>query len=204
MSNINTSLQIEFSICEGTSCSSFDITDTTGVYSASNLLGYGTPNPSIADIDTATLEVEFPDGTSVTIDLLTESSGLFPNTSDVSFTVTNSLLGLSDKITDGVYILTYTITGDTNNGSDVIAWESTCTHYVLFDCQTKCCLDTLFSTITTEECATCNNSILNQVTKAYMYLEAAHKAACCSMKNKAGKLLNNASYLCNKTNCNNC
>ena len=205
MPSTNTDLQVLFDICQGTTCSTFSITDTTGTYDVNHLTAWGTPNPGISDVDTATLTVTFPDTSSTTLDLLTLSSGLFPNTSDVSYEVTMGNLGLSgSSLTDGVYTFTYEVTGDTNNGSDVLAWSSSKTIYVLFDCQTRCCLDSLFTSITSDECQSCNNAILDRVTKAYMYLESAQNAACCGSIRRSTKLLNAAQFLCNQTNCQNC
>ena len=201
MPSTNTDLQVAFSICEGDSCSSFEITDTTGIYSANNEDGWGAPNPTIASIVTAELEVEFPDGTIVTLDLLTLSSDTFPNTSDLPFEITAAMLGLSDQITDGVYIMTYTVTGtDPDSGP----WESSCTEYILFYCQTDCCLKSLFASIPIEDCIDCKNNTLDRIEKAYLFLESAKAAACCTMKNKAAALLANASFICGQTVCKSC
>ena len=202
MSQTNTDLLVAFEICEGSKCDSFDITDKTGVYSGTNLGGFGAPNPTVAEVDTATLLITFPDNSQLTLDLLDLSSGAFPNTSDTPFTITAAMLGVT-KIEDGAYTFLLTYTGTQIDGA-VIDWSSSTTLYQFFGCQTQCCIDKLQGSIKSDECNGCNDAILKRVVEATAYLNAAHKATCCGIRGKAAKLLANAKFICNSTLCKSC
>lgn len=107
-------LNLAISICQSDDCRSFTVADETGAYnSILNPGGYNAPNPvtSYSVIQTATISVtKFGDTTTYTTDV----SSLFPNTDDTQlFTINNTNIGLgsTDNINDGIYQISYTITG---------------------------------------------------------------------------------------------
>ena len=202
MANSNTSLQVQLEVEQTALCTGFNITDISGHEDPGGQWGSG--NPEISDIDTASLIVKFPNGTEVTLNLLALSGSAFPNDTETPFEITSTMLGLSstEKLADGVYTITYTVTGNTVNGNDVTAWSSSVTCYRLFTCQTQCCIDKLFGSIKPTDC--CNCELLDKVVKAQAFLDAAKKSACCGKSQMATKLLANALFICQSQKCANC
>lgn len=70
-------LSLKFDLCVINACTQLRFTETTGIYSTSNLGGWGIPNMKIPDAVTATLAIT-PYGSTATytIDLL--ATTLFP------------------------------------------------------------------------------------------------------------------------------
>jgi hypothetical protein len=106
--------QLSISTCQSKDCTSFDITDTTGVYNASsNPGGYGGGvNYDVTDVLDSRLIITLPDGTVVSIDSLS-ATPVYPSLPDATglapFTVTNTMLGLTGALPDGIYIIKYSI-----------------------------------------------------------------------------------------------
>lgn len=94
-------------------CKSFTFSETTGTYNSStNTGGYGAPNFTVADVNTATVTITpFESDTSTEINVFST----FPTTdSEIEFTITNEDMGYSEdeSIADGVYDIVYELTGD--------------------------------------------------------------------------------------------
>lgn len=199
--NSNTDLIVDFSACEGNSCNSIILTDTTGDYSLSaNPGGFGSPNPDISEVSQVTATITFADNTQVVLDITDLSSGGYPV---MSYLITIAQLGLSDKIPDQVITITLLYAGATIQGSS-IAWTSSTTKTILYTCQTDCCFDKLMTKVQVSDCSCCQDGYLAKVIKGRAFLDAARLAAGCGQKNKATKLLQAAQFLCNSKNCNNC
>jgi len=98
-------------------------TDASGIYDANNLGGWGTPNPSVTDIDgvahTLTLDVvkrgiDNADTTYDTIDLY-DLAGPFATVEDLIFPITGDMLvsngtgasAVGEVLADGIYEFTY-------------------------------------------------------------------------------------------------
>lgn len=105
-------LELSIGIHQADNCKSFTLSDTTGAYVAlTNVGGHGSPNPAIADADTATLAVTlFGSATTYTKSVF---STLPTTTTTTEFTINNTDLGLASTATipDGIYLLRYTVSG---------------------------------------------------------------------------------------------
>lgn len=169
-------LSLSFSILESDNRESIYITETTGVYAAStNAGGWGTPNPAIADALTATLlfELRNEDGTYTayeTVDLFSD----LPNITETPFEITaeDAGFGTDSTFPDGIYRLTYTVTGD--NGS---AFSADTTDIVVLKGAIECC----YSTLAAEASAcVCNceglNKKLSDLDYYFIQLERAENA----------------------------
>lgn len=199
-SQVNTSLIASFSMCQNNSCTSVTISNTSGIYSVDNIGGLGSPSIVFSDIDVCTLGVTFPDGTTTTLDLLALSLGQFP---EFDFEITASMLGLSGKLPDGVWLFTLTYSGD---GIDDlrIDWSSSTSSYFFFACQASCCLNKLLASIQPDECMSCSDDLLKKVIKGFTFLDSAHNATSCGSIKRATKLLASANFICNSKSCTNC
>lgn len=135
-------LSLSFSILESDNRESISITETTGEYNANtNAGGWGAPNPTIASALTATLLIELrnEDGTYTayeTVDLFDH----LPNITETPFTITSEDAGFGADSTfpDGIYRLTYTVSGD-----DGGAYEADTTDIVVLKGAIDCCYSTL-------------------------------------------------------------
>jgi len=204
MPQTNTDLELNFSICEQDGCRNFSLVDTTKIYNViTNPGGWTDPNPELSEVDTCTLDIELPDDTVITLNILTLFGGLIPNLDNSEVVITATDLGLSDKLPDGIYKFTYTCTGSTIGGED-IGWISSTSKYFFFTCQTQCRTDKMFGLIKTEECSSCKDTILKDVINAQIYIDAAHKAAACTKLNMAEKLLARANFIASKNGCSSC
>lgn len=198
MANTNTALSGNFEICQSADCNSFSIEDTSGLWDTLNTGGWGGINPAISDVDVAFLTLLDPSNISVVYDLVALSSGSFPNTLGNPLSITPVTAPA-----DGVYEATYYLQGDTIGGGSIL-WSVENTQIILFTCNVDCCLAKLLATIKSSNCSDCRDDILMRVVRAKAYLDGAKKAACCGDKDRAVRLLNNASYLCDATSCKNC
>lgn len=193
-------LQLNFTVSQNCNGELFTLTEATGVYSASNPNGWGTPNAEIASIETDTQNIIITDTNGVSYNIRDTFPGLlqyFPAT-DTSIVFLPEHIGLNegDVIPDGTYKFKYLLTADGDY------YERTL--YFFFDSQAKCCVDKMFKSITAENCC-CDNTDLNLALKARGYLLAAEYAGRCGQIAKAKDLLTAVNKLCNGTgNCVNC
>ncbi len=103
---------LSFDVCVAANCKSFTVEEETGVYSATNLGGYGAPNILTTDVLTATIAVtEYGDDSPLAA--ATSVYSTLPNTSGTTVSITNVNLGFASTavIPDNVYQVLYTITG---------------------------------------------------------------------------------------------
>lgn len=95
-------LKPTISACLEDNCKKLTVTDTTGVYDSSdNTGGWGSPNISGSDVDTAEITVEFPDGSTNTVDV----TGQVPDTVSGEFEYDP----IQDSYPDGKYCIKYHI-----------------------------------------------------------------------------------------------
>lgn len=108
-------IALTLDITKASDCKSLTIAETTGAYnSTTNLGGYNSPNFTVADVTAATIDFTRLNSTNTyTVDVYptlptTSSSTTFLiDSSDVGF-------GSGEAISDGIYELTYTVTGHFN------------------------------------------------------------------------------------------
>lgn len=188
--------KLQFDICEEI-CTQFTFTETTLAYSV-NGTGWGTPNPNYTLATVATLDVYAPSNTTstptLTIDLL--ATGDFPNiTGTPEYTITNTALGYSGRLPDGVWKFVYTVT---------IVDGSTTTYRQTIEkvtyCNAKCCVDGLFAAIEDFDCD-CMDDAINKALSAQAILSGMVSAARCGRKSTFSKLQAMLERLCNNTNC---
>jgi len=194
--------QINFTVCQSRDCESIDITETTGVYNASsNPGGYGGGvNYDTTDVIDASLTIVLPDGTTVVIDS-TSATPVYPSLPDSTgtapFTVTNSMLGVSGALQDGLYAITYQI--DINN---VFAQTqiTTVTNNVLLTCSIKCCIDKMFAKIPDLSCS-CDDKAVKDALLAHALYQSLLNAGACGNTTAVNNLLTSLNKLCAIKNC---
>jgi hypothetical protein len=156
------SLTLKFCIAQSDDCKSFRFVSKTGVYSATipNLGGYGAPNPTVASALTATVLIEKrnSDGTYTALNagVAIDVYPTLPSSADGYFEITAEAAGngVDSSFTDGVYRLTYTVTGD-----DGGAYTATTAELVPLVCSIMCCWKKL--ALKTAQC-TCSCETLDQ------------------------------------------
>lgn len=201
-----------FNICEADDLKSLSFYDVTGVYNATtNPTGYGTPNPSPSDVTTATISILLPGGTTPVV--LTVKGGSLttslPTTDNtLVFTITNVLLGLTADalLPDGVYDITYTLTGTYSSTS--FTATGNCKRFLTG--QVELCLDSKLNKLEApsdcESCDQCGDpeSDLMKLNCVLVFLTVAIYAASVYKLNKATKILEYVQDYCAKTPCTNC
>lgn len=204
---VNTPLLLKFDILRpddpqvnSTLCESIFFVELTGVYSSANPSGWSPPftNPTIASVDTATLDITLADDTVVTLDLRPD----FPNTDLAPYEITGVMLGLDadTAITDWIAKMVYTVSG-TIGGEDYT--EST-TKYVPVLCQTMCCVNRL--ALLVSGCG-CDDETAKKNAAKYLNasanLDAIYASLNCTPQNpdKANEILTYLTDLCAGDDC---
>lgn len=186
-------LQLDFTTSQGEDCTEFVLTDTTGTYSAlTNPTGFGTPNPTVADIVTCTATITDPNGnTEDDIPCTLPSVG-----TQTQFDSSNlGSLATSGDITEGVWTILYEMV-DTNSRVYSV------TKSFLFYCSTQCCLDKAIADMeVTTTCTDCSAEKINTLTEIDALLKGAVYAAECNKPKKAQKMLDAAKFLCSQRKC---
>lgn len=135
------------------------IREMTGAYSATNVIGYGNPNPATSAFTIATLKVEKrnSDGTWTTapsgsaINVHSGSGGIFPATNNAlrySLTAETCGYGTDASFADGIYRLTFTYTGTFNLLPLTIATEK----YIYLIHDIECCNQEMSERVATCAC----------------------------------------------------
>lgn len=202
-------LRPNFNVCLSDDLKSFKFYDFTKAYSATtNPTGYGTVNPATTDVTNAYIEVTLP-GTNVVVSIQIKGGTIVSDlpTTDTTkyFTVTNVLLGLtsSDKLPDGVYTIGYRLTG-TYNG-DAFEESNSCKRF--FTGQVELCLDKKLVALEApdSDCGCSDpDSEINKVNKLLVLLTSAIYAASVYKINKATKILEYVTDICNNEPCEDC
>lgn len=182
-------LALDVSVCQTSDCKYILWKELTGLYNvSSNPTGYGAPNKTVANATAATLAITLTDGTIVTLNLYST----FP-TSDctASYTLSSFTLGLSGAtltaIPDGLYKFVYTVTF-----SDLST--ATITKNVLFSCQVKCGVNSLFGALPLCDCdCKDNEEFENAMFAKTMFDQLIYAAGCNSSTAKINKLLESLS-----------
>ena len=193
-------LDLDFCASLESNGTTLNVTDITNPYSSSNTGGWGTPNPAIADADTATLTIsrltDLATNTYTSPVEITASYPTLPNITNTPYGVTGAAMGFGSGATypDGYYKIIYTITG--NSGGLTTA---TVTKYAVLSYDIDSCYQEL-----ADEVAVCScNCIelekkLNNMAYFQRQLTAAKKCG-----NLAGiiKNIEILTDLCADTNC---
>ena len=190
------SLQLNYSICQASNCSSLTFNELTGAYSSTNPTGYGAPNDDIVVSATAELNITLADGTTSILSLT--SSG-FP-TSDKSkeFIINATDIGYNsgEQIADQIISMEYVVV--TDSGSIVRKQIDTSLY-----CQVNCCVNSMFIDLDTE-CSDCMATEGARAQQAYLMLQGLKASAGCGNKSAFNKILTQLQKLCSTTACSNC
>lgn len=136
-------------------CKSFDYNQTTGVYSAENITGWGAPNAELSDVASSILVIK-NNKTSVTYDdIAVVSAGTSTNNYLFSNLFLNSTPTGIENIQDGIYSFTHTVTLN-----DLSTFSTTA--YIVSLCDLNCSIQTFVDTVlgTTDDCCTENKKEL--------------------------------------------
>ena len=181
-------LAIDFSVCQE-QCDEIKFTELTGIYSATNLGGYGTPNQLVSSfIDPKLFIYTLTNELVYEIDLPAQ----YPLNNDID----GYVITLPEVLPDGVYLVKYNITNNLIEEPDTY---KSC--YVLFTCQADCCVQKLYAKVTSGTCSECNESALNHANEAFGFLESAKASAACGDLTEAISKLNKVKYMCTSLNC---
>lgn len=188
-------LEPKLSICVKNACSTLVISETTGAYSATNVGGYGTPNPATGDVSAASLKIIAPDETEYTINLLTEG---FPNTnSSFEYEIPSADVDDRTNIEDGYWQFIYTVTA---SGTDYIGTTSAILH-----CNISCCINKMLLNLDTDcDCDEQNTTKIQDYVKAKAFLDALRHYAYCGNLDKFDNIKLILDRLCAKTDCKTC
>lgn len=178
-------------------CKNLVFTETTGVYSAGNLTGWGTPNTLITAATAATVVITTPSGSSYTFPLFTSG---FPSINPLaSYSIPSSSLGLGTALADGIYTAVYTV----SNTLGEAPFLFTATVKTMVICNLECCIDSLLSQIDSCGCD-CDSEAQEKYLDAFsLFRQLEHSIKCTDFKT-AECLLALANKICKNSNCTSC
>ncbi len=166
--------QIYFTVCMSGNCDLLTFKETTGAYSGTNLMGWGSPNKATTDAESAVLTITNTTGIITTVNLFSKSPSWPTSDTTQEYTITPSDLGYTTtKFPDGVYTFLYTVKRTT-----ATAFTFTQTVQQLFYCNASCCVNTLFANIDDWECE-CNDIKIQEAYQIDIMLRALSRAAKC-------------------------
>jgi len=188
---VNANMTLDIDVCESSDYLSFNVTDETGIYSASNSGGYGTPNFAISDAIDSRLVITLPDTTSVTITTFPS----FPDsTGNIIVTITAAQLGVT-TLADGIYTILYQVDFNNSNNQTI---QKKVTKTVIFLGQVTCCIHKLINKVAESDC-NCESTMYKNASLSNLLL----KSLCgCTNITKTTNILNRLNKLCNSQNCN--
>lgn len=163
-------LEVEYCISNKNDCKTFEVIDTTGSYTASNITGWGGSNTAIADIKVAefTIEQRNSDGTFTELNTVIATPPL-PNITEAPLTLTSIDFGYEDGIVipDGIYRGTYDVydMGD----SLVASYDKTFVNI----CSLECCFKKLSNKAANIKCDTGTKAKFQEMSILMRGLEAA-------------------------------
>lgn len=180
------------SACLRDGCSKLVVTDTTGVYDATNNpYGWGDASTLLeADVDSATITITYTDsdGNDSEIDSIDVTSQIPADVTDsFEFDV------IEGDFEDGYYTITYTITAGTAT--------YTKSFRVFFYCTVKCCIDKLAASIADKICDCDFDEYVNDIFIAEMTYAGMQANASCGNITTMYKLLERLQRICSYENC---
>lgn len=180
-----------FSMCVVDNCGEIQFTDTTGVYHAvNNTGGWGAPNMQGNGVVTAVITFQ-----NVTTGAALQSYNVL---SQIPATVTGDIVftGTTYAATDGIYEVTYTLTG-TDNVSKTLN--------ILVLCNTRCCIDKMWKLLPgylkTKD-SEFIKSFIDQTLLAEGIYNGIRAAGGCLNEDAVEDALERLEQLCNFENCN--
>lgn len=201
------STQLQICVTEKNDCESFYFQDVTPLLNTIttpggyDLTGVTNLNPNDINQSRMFLDVTIPDGTiiSLTIPNTTFDVDNISTIGLLTFEVTNTALGMSDKLTEGIYKFTYKIFSDVGT-----LYTTSC--YVAQMCTICCCLSQKLKDI--KACSNCSSAErskkLNQYYDNYMLKEKINFLMACQDFTGAQSLIDYLSTYCGIQNCDSC
>ena len=189
-------------LCLKSNCVDLVFKETTGLYSLSNLGGYGSPNNTTGSVTSAVLVITAPDSTEYTIDML--ATTFFPTSNTLyEFIIPLSDIGSPVTVADGYWTFVYTVTApDPNTG---IPASFVATSALVVSCAANCCIANMLAQIKLNTCPTCDSLFsYEDYVKAVSLRDSMQEAANCGDAQYITDTLNILTKLCNKVKCNNC
>lgn len=192
-------LKIKISAVEVNDALSFVLSDNTGVYNAvTNTGGYNAPNPTVAQILTATLSITPPDYTTPIVLTLVQfplASYVLMANGTTPFTVTAAMLGLT-TLPDGIYNISLTVTyaaaPTTSTGQTTAGFVA-----VIFCCVSK----KLAAVPLDDNCSCCDDSQAAKALEVYTDMCIARESMKFGLTNIFTKYLTRLNKLCDPTLC---
>lgn len=209
-------LSLDIQLYTNAACTNLFLEDMTGAYTATNLGGYGSPNPPANSVTSVTVTVDYTlleisnvfeftvssgtitaatmtldGGTPVNIlSLLTSTAWPFTDTNPLNLTTTD----WSDTLPsfdDMVYTVTYQVEGDSGGAFDVSTVES-----ALVKCSVCCCINKKTLKIDINDTTKLVNSLI-----PVAYLKTASYAKADGLTDKANSYLQRAQAICDNSDC---
>lgn len=165
-------------------------------YDPTGSVGFDPNNISITE---SVVKITKPDGTIVTIQLVSDDYDLTrledTGTNLIQKTISYTDLGFSDKLADGIYTFNYRL-------KDIFGVLHLASCYIVQDCTICCCLDGKLKDLTL--CSDCNNSEIQDLFNLYMRRDSARMLAACGDLVGAQQMLDYITKLCNSKKCSSC
>ena len=188
-------LELKLNVCFADNCSILNIKDATGAYDlTTNPTGWGFPNLALAGIDQAFISVTPPNGNvSTTYDITTtvQSATIVDGLFDL-YSYTNSSF-TSGSLVDGMYIISYNVTGGGESYTTSINVFSTC--------KADCCIEKMKAKFCEYMCGCDWEIYWANYKKAEALLYAAKSAFACAKNDQAKDLLDQVNKICSMQNC---
>ncbi len=187
---------LSFSICQANDCLSMVFNETTGAYSANNLIGWNSPNTATSDAVTALLNITDPSNTTFSFDILDLDPSWPTTDSTQEFKILPTDLNQANgKFIDGLYKFQYIITTEESTFQTTV--------YQFFYCNIQCCVNKMFAKITDPVCD-CQADAIAAASKADALLTALIKAAKCGKTSVFNTLSTILNRMCTNINCDSC
>ena len=174
----------------GNACKSMYFSDNTGVYSATNLGGWGAPNILTSAITSTTIVITLPNGTTTVT--ITNPVGLPTSSTTFEYEITSLIINGGTSIPDGLYQIKYTVT----DGIDIY---TTGNQYFLFTCNIKCCVSKLFSKIAQSNDCSCDSTIIANASYANALYKGLVALGKCGTITEINSLITKLNTICNLT-----
>lgn len=179
-------------------CLNLLFNETTGFYSSTNTGGWSTPNILISTATAATVAVTVPSGTVYSFNVFLAG---FPSyNTNVTYSIAYDDLGFSEALEDGIYSVTYSVSGLDGSG-EPITYTVTISTFIV--CNLECCVDTLLLNVDDWECD-CSEDAIDTYLSAFSILQQINHSIECGDLDTAESLLTLANKICKNSNCSTC
>lgn len=194
---------------EAINCNTLQLWCTSGIFGVNgSTTGFGAPMTDVSNIQSISLSVTSPSGTTTDFDVyaLTSLSGFWFMYGGEYLEITPSMLDMATSgFEDGLYTFySVIVLLDANDGVTTYTYTASKVKYLM--CQHECIVNQMWDEATSlvNACDSCAKEKIELATEAQSYLTAARFAANCNMPNKAAEILDKIDNLDQFRNCSNC